>query len=228
MSINGHKVPDESLRSFFSKSVKKGVFNLLYTLLMLRPCFGCFNPELVETFKKGGDGKFSATELTVDSNFIGSSQSGRTYAGCVRSKRCSILADSRVSDTCRACSNLRNIVINRSVLTSPGKTSFLIKFFILIFALPVFKFPSLYRSCFVSFRIPKFTNRRITAAATANSVERLEGGGDECERVHLPLSAATVLQHVPASSGTVDQWIPTYKLPMGTFSNSAILFYVTF
>ena len=115
--INGHRVPHDGLRPIFSKAIKKGVFNLLYTFLTLRPCFGCFNPELVETFENE---KFA--ELTVDSNFVGSSQSGRTYAGCVRSKRCNVLADSRVSDTCLNCSNLRNIAINRSVLTSPGKS----------------------------------------------------------------------------------------------------------
>lgn len=62
-------------RSIYDKAMKKGLLNLLYNLLTLRPCFGCFNPELVETVAKGGDGQ----RVFVDRDFIGSSQ-GRLYS----------------------------------------------------------------------------------------------------------------------------------------------------
>ena len=108
------------------------MFNLLYNLLILRPCFGSFNPELVETFKQfeatslDEKGENSVThkqnelnERILDSNFIGSSQNGRTYAGTVRSTHCRVLAESRISDTCHACSHLLGVTINRSVLNLP-------------------------------------------------------------------------------------------------------------
>ena len=115
------------------------MFNLLYSLLILRPCFGAFNPELVETFQKNEEDQFQVKDksktiyftisttqmllqdLILDTHFIGSSQSGRTYAGCVRSRSCSVLSQSRLSDTCDNCAKLAKIVINRSVLTTSGK-----------------------------------------------------------------------------------------------------------
>merc|ERR1712228_502123 len=61
-------------------------------------------------------------DLVIDTNFIGSSQNGRTYAGTVRSKECSVLATSKVSDMCNACNSLQCcVIINRSVLASPKK-----------------------------------------------------------------------------------------------------------
>ena len=130
--INDRQVPSDLVHSVLSKSLKKGVFNLLYNLLILRPCFGSFNPELVETFKQfeatslGGNGENSLTnkqkevnERILDSNFIGSSQNGRTYAGTIRSTNCRVLAESRISDTCHACSHLLGVTINRSVLNLP-------------------------------------------------------------------------------------------------------------
>jgi len=137
--------------------MNKGMFNLLYSLLILRPCFGAFNPELVETFQKKGEDQFKVKltnnilcifdlirfeifglkkitsffnetnilsipqDLILDNRFIGSSQTGRTYAGSIRSKDCLVLAQSRVSDTCNNCAKLAKIVINRSVLTTPGQ-----------------------------------------------------------------------------------------------------------
>ena len=101
--------------------------HFIYSLLTLRPCFGNFQPELVETFEKRGRLKFEEAsdmdnELVIDTNFIGSSQNSRTYAGTVRSKKCTVLATSKISDTCNACANLHGcVVINRSVLASPKK-----------------------------------------------------------------------------------------------------------
>ena len=61
--------------------------------------------------------------LVIDTNFIGSSQNSRTYAGTVRSKKCSVLATSKISDTCQYCAGLHGMVINRSVLSSPKKAT---------------------------------------------------------------------------------------------------------
>jgi hypothetical protein len=188
--------------------------------------------------------------LTIDSKFIGSSQSGRTYAGSVRSKDCSVLADSRVSDTCRACANLRNIVINRSVLASPGKLQTFLSddpffgnnlskkklrslgnlrdFFKFLFFLLNSNWSfnsdwglnhrarlrlSYISTVFFFFRIPKFDQRKFTPASTAaaatataspvstDSIECLEGGGDQRWWLHLPMSPATVVQYISAASG---------------------------
>ena len=73
-------------REIYEKSLSKGLLNLLYNLLTLRPCFGCFSPELVETVAKGQNGQQG--DVYVDSRFVGSSANGRNYAGTVRSKRC--------------------------------------------------------------------------------------------------------------------------------------------
>ena len=124
--INEKQVPSDLVLPVLNKSIKKGVFNLLYNLLILRPCFGCFNPELVETFEQVGSNAYneSANSMnrenkTLDTNFIGSSQNGRTYAGTVRSTDCRVLASSRISDTCEACSYLLSVTINRSILNTP-------------------------------------------------------------------------------------------------------------
>ena len=125
--INEKQVPSDLVLPVLTKSIKKGVFNLLYNLLILRPCFGCFNPELVETFEQLGSNGYNQSvnsmnreNKTLDTNFIGSSQNGRTYAGTVRSTECRVLASSRISDTCEACSHLLNVTINRSILNTPG------------------------------------------------------------------------------------------------------------
>ena len=125
--INEKQVPSDLVLPVLTKSIKKGVFNLLYNLLILRPCFGSFNPELVETFAQVGSnvgngmvGSMIRDNKTLDTNFIGSSQNGRTYAGTVRSTDCRILASSRISDTCEACSHLHSVTINRSILITPA------------------------------------------------------------------------------------------------------------
>ena len=131
--INDRKVPSDLVQPVLTKSLKKGVFNLLYNLLILRPCFGSFNPELVETFEQGTTNSYNGTNDSIrkkvngggggkmlDTNFIGSSQNGRTYAGTVRSRACRVLAESRISDTCQECSYLLGATINRSVLNTPA------------------------------------------------------------------------------------------------------------
>lgn len=127
LSINDSRVPDELIQPIIKRELKRGLFGLLYNFLTLRPCFGNFQPELVETLEKRSrikDDKADVKDLVIDTNFIGSSQNGRTYAGTVRSKECTVLATSKVSDMCTACSSLHcAVVINRSVLASPKKPS---------------------------------------------------------------------------------------------------------
>ncbi|XP_040583813.1 uncharacterized protein [Lepeophtheirus salmonis] len=124
--INEQQVPSKLLKDIVDSASESGILNLLYQFLTLRPCFGSFNPELVETVGKGlvdcsgndiDNIESVCSKIVVDSTFIGSSQNGRTYAGTVRSKNCKVLAESRVSDTCSECGNLNKLVINRSVLT---------------------------------------------------------------------------------------------------------------
>ena len=69
------------IRSIYERALSKGLLNLLYNLLTLRPCFGCFSPELVETVAKGGSNQ---GDVYVDRRFVGSSANGRNYAGTVR------------------------------------------------------------------------------------------------------------------------------------------------
>ena len=54
--------------------------------------------------------------LVIDTNFIGSSQNSRTYAGTVRSKKCSVLATSKISDTCQYCAGLHGMVSSDKIL----------------------------------------------------------------------------------------------------------------
>ena len=100
----------------FKKS--SGAYNLLYNLLTLRPCFGNFNQELVETVEQNSSSILDGYSI-VDKNFIGSSQSGRTFAGTVRSVDCEVISESKIADTCGPCSELYNVVINRSLLPAP-------------------------------------------------------------------------------------------------------------
>ena len=125
LTVNDLKVPHHMVEPIFKREAESGIYGLLYNLLTLRPCFGNFQPELVETLEKRARVKHNqdleVKDLVIDTNFIGSSQNGRTYAGTVRSKRCTVLAQSKVSDTCTSCSSLQCVMINRSVL-SPKKS----------------------------------------------------------------------------------------------------------
>ena len=86
LTINDLRVPNRLVEPIFRRELQNGLYSLLYSLLTLRPCFGNFQPELVETFEKRGRLKFEEasdmdSELVIDTNFIGSSQNSRTYAG---------------------------------------------------------------------------------------------------------------------------------------------------
>ena len=63
----------------------------------------------------------AAEKVFIDSSFIGSSGSGRTYAGTVRSQDCGLIAFDRVSDCCQACRQLAKLTINRSLLGEENK-----------------------------------------------------------------------------------------------------------
>ena len=95
------QVSSEHIRSIYEKALRKGLLNLLYNLLTLRPCFGCFSPELVETVAKSGSSLVGQGEddAYVDRKFVGSSANGRNYAGTVRSRKCLVLAKSKIADT---------------------------------------------------------------------------------------------------------------------------------
>ena len=103
------------MRSICEASLNKGILNTLYVLLTQRPCFGLFSPEMVETVAKTKSGL--ENRLFIDKGFVCSSQTGRNYAGTVRSRSCEVLARLKVRDTCDACEALkRELSINRSVL----------------------------------------------------------------------------------------------------------------
>ena len=58
----------------------------------------------------------------VDNNFVGSSGNlGRIFARTVRSTDCEVISHSKVTDTCGPCSELYNVVINRSLLVTPAR-----------------------------------------------------------------------------------------------------------
>lgn len=116
LTINEHEINSSVLDIILERGEKEGTLSFLYQLISLRPCFGSFSPELVETVSKSMD-KDDISELYIDSNFIGTSSSGRTYAGTVRAKDCDFIAGDRVSDCCTHCRKLDKLTINRSILT---------------------------------------------------------------------------------------------------------------
>jgi len=116
--INDRKIGSDIIDKIVGKAQTEGTLSLLYQLISLRPCFGCFSPELVETVNQYLDQTDDQSNFfTVDSNFIGTSSLGRTYAGTVRSVDCSYLAQNRVADRCASCTKLDSLVINRSILS---------------------------------------------------------------------------------------------------------------
>jgi len=119
LTINEHEINSTVLDIILDRGEKEGTLSFLYQLISLRPCFGSFSPELVETVSRSLDKQDKSKQLGqlyIDSNFIGTSSSGRTYAGTVRAKDCDFLAGDRVSDCCNHCKRLDKLTINRSVL----------------------------------------------------------------------------------------------------------------
>merc|ERR1719350_174218 len=119
LNINDSSIPSDVLTTLLEREEKEGTLSLLYQLISLRPCFGSFSPELMETVSRSLDKQDKSKQLGqlyIDSNFIGTSSSGRTYAGTVRAKDCDFLAGDRVSDCCVHCKKLDKLTINRSIL----------------------------------------------------------------------------------------------------------------
>merc|ERR1719245_2001277 len=61
LTVNDLRVPHSFVEPIFKKEADSGIYGLLYNLLTLRPCFGNFQPELVETLKNA---KGSSTSKT--------------------------------------------------------------------------------------------------------------------------------------------------------------------
>jgi len=119
LTINEHEISIDVLKTIFERAEKEGTLSFLYQIISLRPCFGSFSPELVETVSRSLDKKENSSKLLdvyIDANFIGTSSTGRTYAGTVRSMNCDFLAGDRVSDSCNSCKQLDKVTINRSIL----------------------------------------------------------------------------------------------------------------
>jgi len=117
--INEHKIPDCVVEKILARTEQEGTLSFLFQLISLRPCFGSFAPELVETVSQSLEKKDLSANLIdvyIDKNFVGTSSSGRTYAGTVRHKQCELIASEKVSDTCQHCRKLDKLTINRSVL----------------------------------------------------------------------------------------------------------------
>ena len=126
LTINEKHVKSEVIRKILDKTEVEGTLSFLVQVISLRPCFGSFAPELVETVTQALSREEVPEELQhvfIDTAFIGSSSCGRTYAGTVRSTDCSILAVDRVSDVCSRCRDLSKLTINRSVLSQVSDQS---------------------------------------------------------------------------------------------------------
>jgi len=121
LTINDSSIPSHVLTTLLEREEREGTLSFLYQLISLRPCFGCFSPELVETVRQWNDETAAAEKVFIDSSFIGSSGSGRTYAGTVRSQDCGLIAFDRVSDCCQPCRQLTKLTINRSLLGEENK-----------------------------------------------------------------------------------------------------------
>lgn len=121
LTINDSSIPSHVLTTLLEREEREGTLSFLYQLISLRPCFGCFSPELVETVRQWDDETTAAEKVFIDSSFIGSSGSGRTYAGTVRSQDCGLIAFDRVSDCCQLCRQLTKLTINRSLLGEENK-----------------------------------------------------------------------------------------------------------
>ena len=133
LTINEKTVDRKVVSSILEKTETEGTLSFLCQLISLRPCFGNFSPELVETASQAmsrEDKQDQLSHLAIDNSFVGTSSCGRTYAGTVRHQDCYVLAKDRVSDVCSKCQELSGLTINRSLLsqeeeesTKPGQKS---------------------------------------------------------------------------------------------------------
>jgi len=119
LTINERSVHTGVISKILEKTEVEGSLSFLVQLISLRPCFGLFSPELVETVSQSLARDSVPDKLRnvfIDNKFIGTSSCGRTYAGTVRHQECHVLALDRVSDMCTKCQELSTLTINRSVL----------------------------------------------------------------------------------------------------------------
>ena len=133
LTINEKTVDSKVVSGILERTETEGTLSFLCQLISLRPCFGNFSPELVETASQAmsrEDSQEQLSHLAIDNSFVGTSSCGRTYAGTVRHQDCQVLAMDRVSDVCRKCQELSRLTINRSLLsqeeeesTKPGQKS---------------------------------------------------------------------------------------------------------
>ena len=118
LTINEKAVDSKVVSDILEKTEKEGTLSFLCQLISLRPCFGNFSPELVETAAQAmSREQQELSHVRVDNSFVGTSSCGRTYAGTVRHQDCCVLAIDRVQDICRKCQELSKLTINRSLLS---------------------------------------------------------------------------------------------------------------
>ena len=122
LTLNDSPVPGHILATLLEREQREGTLSFLYQLISLRPCFGAFSPELVETVRQWDEATAAKENVYIDTSFIGTSGSGRTYAGTVRRVECGLIAADRVSDCCGQCRALDTIDINRSLLGGEEKS----------------------------------------------------------------------------------------------------------
>lgn len=126
LTINENTVDRKVVNSILEKTETEGTLSFLCQLISLRPCFGNFSPELVETASQAmsrEDNQEKLSHLAIDNSFVGTSSCGRTYAGTVRHQDCYVLAKDRVSDVCKKCQELSGLTINRSLLSQEEEES---------------------------------------------------------------------------------------------------------
>jgi len=116
LCLNNSAIPANIIETMLQREEKEGTLSFLYQLISLRPCFGSFSPELVETVRQWDEETMLQEKVYIDTSFIGTSGSGRTYAGTVRTNDCTFIACDRVSDFCIQCKHLTTLTINRSLL----------------------------------------------------------------------------------------------------------------
>ena len=126
LTINERTVDSGVVSGILERTETEGTLSFLCQLISLRPCFGNFSPELVETASQAisrEDSQEQLSHLAIDNSFVGTSSCGRTYAGTVRHQDCHVLAMDRVSDVCRKCQQLSRLTINRSLLSQEEEES---------------------------------------------------------------------------------------------------------
>jgi len=229
LTINEKIVDSKVVGNIMEKTEKEGTLSFLCQLISLRPCFGNFSPELVETAAQAmsrQDSQKQLSHIRVDNSFVGTSSCGRTYAGTVRHEDCCILAIDRVSDVCRKCQELSKLTINRSLLsqeddekTKPGQKS-------------VWKLATTSSDCccFICPQIQSFNTslpHAFNGLAQANSVVSHSVQISNNLEVKVHLSDRLVCQEFPEFQktrhlGPLLDWVANLRLCVGYPSQSLV------